>query len=330
MKDGRKVEKAHKKEFITKHASDISCGAAEGNSQEKKDESLKIMFSVTFVIGLVVVLFGMYLQSETKINVHERVAPVIFQMYNFTKKMENETVWWSDPFFAFWRGYKMCLMVDVNRYDMSVYLYLMKGPYDDELEQSGHWPLKGTFKIELLDQLNDDHYTQYISFDGVSCNYTNRVMEQGRAPNGYGNFHFISHKTILDSNYLKNNSLYFMIFYQPNSTLKQTKNTPNYYLAPVTFEMNNFTEKMENETMWWSDPFFAFWRGYKMCLMVDFSQYGNAMSVYLYLMKGPYDDELEQSGHWPLRGTFDLHTVVTNLSISLSTLSALYITAFPQ
>ena len=31
----------------------------------------------------------------------------------------------------------------------------MKGPYDDELEQSGHFPLRGTFTIELLNQLND-------------------------------------------------------------------------------------------------------------------------------------------------------------------------------
>ena len=36
----------------------------------------------------------------------------------------------------------------------------MKGPHDDKLEQSGHWPLRGTFTIELLNQLNDsDHYS---------------------------------------------------------------------------------------------------------------------------------------------------------------------------
>ncbi|XP_065915217.1 uncharacterized protein [Dysidea avara] len=328
MKGTHEGEKVHKKKFITKHTPDISCGAAaEGNSQEKKSK-VAILFCIV--------------QSETKNATREHIAPVIFEMHNFTVKMENETVWWSDPFFAFWRGYKMCLMVDVSRYGMSIYLYLMKGPYDDELEQSHHWPLRGTFKVVLLDQLNDDHYTQYISFDGISSNYTNRVMKQGRAPNGYGNFHFISHKTILDSNYLKNNSLYFMIFYQPNSALKQTANIPYEYVAPVTFKMYGFTtEMMKNEEEWESCPFFAFWRGHKMFLDVyvkdydvcnvwvpfdseddddddviieifdgdHIDDYCGRMCFHLHHIEGPYDDELKQSGHWPIRGTFEVEVI---------------------
>ena len=45
-----------------------------------------------------------------------------------------------------------------------------------------------------------------------------------------------------------------------------------------------------------------------MCLRVDAAGYGDGkgthVSVYLHLMKGPRDDKQEQSGHWPLRGTF--------------------------
>ena len=95
----------------------------------------------------------MYLQSGTKHPTHEHVAPVIFKMNNFTEKMKNGQVWLSDPFFAFWRGYMMCLGVYADGYDygegthVSVYLFLMKGPYDDRLEQSGHWPLRGRFKV---------------------------------------------------------------------------------------------------------------------------------------------------------------------------------------
>ena len=48
---------------------------------------------------------------------------------------------------------------------VSVFLHLMKGPHDDKLEQSGHWPLRGTFTIELLNQLNDsDHYSHIVLF----------------------------------------------------------------------------------------------------------------------------------------------------------------------
>ena len=39
----------------------------------------------------------------------------------------------------------------------------MKGPYDDELKQSGHWPLIGTCTIELFIQLNNsDHHSRKI------------------------------------------------------------------------------------------------------------------------------------------------------------------------
>ena len=60
-----------------------------------------------------------------------------------------------------------------------VCLHLMKGPHDDKLEQLGHWPLRGTFIIELLNQLNDsDHYSRMLQFPlYISSNCTNRVLE---------------------------------------------------------------------------------------------------------------------------------------------------------
>ena len=43
---------------------------------------------------------------------------------------------------------------------LSVYLYLMEGPHDDELT----WPLRGKFEIKLLNQISDTlHYqTNYM------------------------------------------------------------------------------------------------------------------------------------------------------------------------
>ena len=38
----------------------------------------------------------------------------------------------------------------------------MKGPHDDKLEQSGHWPMSGTFKIEKLNQLNDSYHYNHM------------------------------------------------------------------------------------------------------------------------------------------------------------------------
>ena len=100
-----------------------------------------------------------------------QVTPTIVKMSSFTKKLKNKEQWHSSSFFAFEGGYQMYLNVNAagdgkgEGTHVSVYLYLMKGPHDDELEQSGHWPLRGTFTIELLNQLNDsDHHICVVQF----------------------------------------------------------------------------------------------------------------------------------------------------------------------
>ena len=47
----------------------------------------------------------------------------------------------------------MCLTLFYDpalNYVILVGLSVMKGPFDNELEQSGYWPLKGTFSVEVL------------------------------------------------------------------------------------------------------------------------------------------------------------------------------------
>ena len=59
--------------------------------------------------------------------------------------------------------------VDVSQTSLNTSLYLMKGPHDDELEQSGHWPLRGTFTIELLNQqIDSNHFSKEMIFCEVS------------------------------------------------------------------------------------------------------------------------------------------------------------------
>ena len=61
----------------------------------------------------------------------------------------------------------------------SIYLFVIKkGLHDDELQQSGHWLLRGTFTIELLNQLNDGgHYSCMVQFHHYRCSEcTNRVI----------------------------------------------------------------------------------------------------------------------------------------------------------
>ena len=198
------------------------------------------------------------------------------------------------------------VMVKVRTH-VSVFLHLMKGPHDDKLEQSGHWPLRGTFTIELLNQLSDsNHYSRMVQFlhdmNGV---YTNRVLEGVKPTAGGGITQFISHDTLLYHNisgYYRNEPLIFRISYEDAE--------PPYQVAPVTIKVAHFSQRLKHKGEWYSGPFFAFDEGYKVYLNVDPAGYGDGegthVSVFLHLMKGPYDDKLEQSGHWPLRGTLTI------------------------
>ena len=248
----------------------------------------------------------------------DQIAPLIMNMTKFARSKKNKEQWYR-PFFAFNEGYLLCVHIYAAGYGdgegthVSVFLQLMKGPYDDKLEQSGHWPLRGTFTIELFNQLNDsDHYGHKIIFyDYLRSWCSEREVEDYMNSIGCGCHQFVLQNIIFykrASEYLKNDTLSFKIKYEDISYP-----IPNDQVAPGTFVMPNFTEKMKSKNHWYSSPFFAFTEGYQMCLrVVPVGYYSNEdtdVSVLLYLMKGPYDDKLEQSGHWPLRGTFTIELI---------------------
>ena len=128
-------------------------------------------------------------------DISNQVAPVVMKMSSFTEKLMNKEEWWSNPFFAFGGGYQISLSVSTasngkgEGTHASVYLHLMKGPHDDKLEQSGHWPLRGTFTIELLNQLNDsDHYSRMLQFHHHRCSECSDRVVSGTKSRGWA-FH---------------------------------------------------------------------------------------------------------------------------------------------
>ena len=146
----------------------------------------------------------------------DQVAPVIVKMSNYTEKMKNKRQWYSSPFFTFEESYKVQIRVDPAVYGdgeithdhVFVYLFLLKGP-----QQSGDWPIKGTFTMELLNQLNDsDHRSSEMAFacNATACNFKAVKLY---SPTG----HLTAHETIcyqITSDYLQNDSLYFRISYK--------------------------------------------------------------------------------------------------------------------
>ena len=142
----------------------------------------------------------------------DQVLPVIVGMSEYAKKKENNVDWYSYPFYTCDKGYKMKLNVVPDGCNngkgthLSVYLYLMEGPYDDMLS----WPLKGKFKVTLLNQVGDiNHHSVCRNSNGLNqiIRFSNNTKEIWSHPR------FIKTATLLDCDYdyLKNDSLFFEV-----------------------------------------------------------------------------------------------------------------------
>jgi len=256
----------------------------------------------------------------------DQVAPVILSLPNFTYAMNKYEKWSNNSFLTFIEGYRMCLVVKKKTINkdidtISVSLHLMKGPYDDQLQNAGLWPLSGNFTIELLSQLNDrEHYSQTIVLNEDTCrDCVQRVMVGEITKYGYG-VKFPSYKM-----YLKDNTLYFRVSYKMDTSklVQNTEKNPwpiilKYYsekswygheVAPVILKMSNFTYIISEYKKWSSSPFLMLTKGYKMCLTVTKKTIGkdsDTISVNLYLVKGPYDDQLQSTDLWQLSGNFTI------------------------
>ena len=87
----------------------------------------------------------------------------------------------------------------------------------------------------------------------------------------------------------------------------------NVPLVRPVFKLAHYKEKIKTKENWTSSPFLAFDGGYQLCLKVYPAgiggDAGSYISIELYLMEGPYDDKLQQSDHWPIKGRAGVSTV---------------------
>ena len=146
------------------------------------------------------------------------LCPVILKMTEFTRKKQDEKEWFSASFFSHNQGYKMCLNIDPNGYGdsrgthMSIWLCLLKGPYDDMLT----WPLRERFEIQVLNQIKDKwHYALIVVYgDEIPNACGGRVTGNGR-DNVVGEASFISHEDLCSNNskcqFVKDDCVYFKI-----------------------------------------------------------------------------------------------------------------------
>ena len=160
------------------------------------------------------------LSTESTSTSHS-VAPFSFTMKSFNHRKRQKVIWFSPAFYTHSCGYKMQLRVDASGTQdgedthTSVFVYLMKGDFDDELS----WSFKGHVTVQILNQLEDsNHYERVIDFPkGTNPLSVDRVVVGGRVQAGHGFSQFIPHLDLCcdaseQRQYLKDDCLKFIVY----------------------------------------------------------------------------------------------------------------------
>ena len=182
-------------------------------AKSQLDAALKQINSLAMLVN--VHLYPTHLDSM--VTMCKRLCPVTIKMTEYKDKKENQIEWYSNYFYTHKRGYKMCLNVDADGNGdgkgthLSVFLYRMRGLYDDELT----WPLRGQFEIKLLNQISDsEHHSMMVAYDNdTPDDYNGRVTgASNRSESGLGSQ--ISNEDLNKSascQYLKDDCLFFQV-----------------------------------------------------------------------------------------------------------------------
>jgi len=139
--------------------------------------------------------------------------PVIIKVPEFDDKKKSETNWSSHYFFTHEKGYKIKLNVFPAGRDshkgthVSVYLYLMKGPNDNDLT----WPLKKRIQVKLLNQVRDtQHHSHAFTISAARRN----TVEDDKKQFWYAE-KFVSqaslHQATADCKFLFNDCVFFEV-----------------------------------------------------------------------------------------------------------------------
>ena len=223
----RKDMEKHKKQKMEQHLM--------MTKDELTDTKAQLATSLKQITNLTILLNAQLNKSASSIDVRpvyldtiatvvtlgNQACPVTIKMSEFNEKKTKKARWCSDSFYSHNKGYKMSLCVylagcgDSKGTHLSVFLYLMKGPHDDELT----WPLRGKFEIKMLNQIRDSkHHLCMVRYDDRASEYhvDSRVTE---GYNAWGNRQFISkeklHKSTTVQQFLKDDCLFFQVNFKP-------------------------------------------------------------------------------------------------------------------
>ena len=243
-----------------------------------------------------------------------KLLPVVFTVIGFIKKKQSDMVWTSPPYYTHIGGYKFCLKVCPNGNvsskgtHVSVYVYLMRGEHDDELE----WPFEGSTIVELFNQREDKgHHSRTFNLNRYSDNdgtFTSRVVDKETAAHGYGSSLFISHTDLsynptTNTEYLQDDCLRLRVSDIVVYSTALLHKTPSWQESLLTtnqsvgnFTLTELSKRKQFNNQYYSPPFYTHPQGYKLCLKVYAncirSGEGTHVSILATLMRGEHDQHL--------------------------------------
>ena len=250
--------------------------------------------------------------------------PMEFMVNEYARLRLHSNSFYSPPFYTHKEGYRMCIKVypeGAGRScgnDISVYAYLMRGEYDHKLT----WPFQGSVTVQLINQAIDDHHITHTFHFAESSDpdVIGRVIGQDRAQYGVGKREFASltHLVVTEPGnicYNQRNSLKFRVLRSSNvdsaaHLVRRCRLLESFMMAaerqlsiaPIGFTLTDFAQLQKQSGVWVSPAFYSHSQGYRFCLEVFPNGVGEAwgsdVSLYVCLMRGPFDDKLQ----WPFHG----------------------------
>ncbi len=169
------------------------------------------------IVGAMATVLSLKKQSSlltTRLHSLKTEGQKTFKIPLFTLKIE----FFSDPFYTHTNGYKMVFWANAKGNGrckgthVSVWVILMRGDYDDQLE----FPFKGTVTYELLNQLEDsNHHSASYTFEGTEDS-SKRVIDREKSIYANGVRDFIPHENLghnitENCQYLKDDCLVFRV-----------------------------------------------------------------------------------------------------------------------
>ena len=150
-------------------------------------------------------------------------APVVVRMTDYEYKKRCKEVWYSEAFWSHHNGYKVQLKLHANGFGdfkgthLSMGICIKEGPNDKHLA----WPVQGTFKVTLLNQIADDnqHHIDRVVFSKNTPHHIGgRTAADDERVSAWGKCNFITHdqlfKTTPSCCYLRNDVIYIHISFK--------------------------------------------------------------------------------------------------------------------